>query len=824
MTNKGLSDLEVNVNRSKFGSNTILGEEKDNLFTIVKEVVFEPMFIILVLSASIYFVVGDFSEGIIMLIAIVFVASISIYQEQRSKSAVEALKKLSSPHATVIRNSATSKILSEEIVMDDLIVLSDGDLIPADAAIIEAHDFTVNESILTGESLSIEKGIKDSKNLVFQGTMVLSGSCIAKVTAIGNETKLGKIGKSLIEVETEKTPLQVQIGNFVRYMLYGGIVAFLVVCGLNYYLSNDLLNSFLQGLTLAMSVIPEEIPVAFSTFMALGAYRLYKDKVIAKKPQTVESLGAATVICTDKTGTITQNKMQLASIYVWTNDSLLDYTTSNAPFNEVLNYAMWSSEIQPFDEMEKSIHKKYEETTSNDERSSYQMYKEYPLGGTPPFMTHVFTAETKAPIIACKGAVEGVLNHCLVNTKQFTAIVSKAKELATKGYRVLGVAKSNHDIHSLPASQLELSFEFLGLVAFYDPPKENIAAVIQQFYKAGIQVKMITGDASETAISIAKQVAFSDYQHFMTGTEVMAMDNVELKNKVANCQIYARMFPEAKLKVIEALKANGEIVAMTGDGVNDGPALKAAHIGIAMGIQGSEIAKNAASLVLVDDDFSHMPDAIALGRRIYENLKKAIQYIISIHIPIMLIVMTPLVLTWKYLAIFSPVHVIFLELIMGPTCSIIFENEPIEANSMTKAPRKMGTTFLSFKELSISLVQGLVIAIACLGVGYYFMTLGHSIELVRTAVFSTLIFSNLFLTLSNRSFTASIFTTIQYKNKLIPLILFISISILFLSIYFKPVRDLFLFETLAINELTISFFSALAGVMWIEFLKKVKSK
>jgi P-type Ca2+ transporter type 2C len=823
MTHKGLTDSEVNSNRSKFGSNTILSEEKDNLFTIVKEVVLEPMFIILVLSASIYFVVGDFSEGIIMLIAIIFVASISIYQEQRSKSAVEALKKLSSPHATVIRNSANSKILSEEIVKDDLIVLSDGDLIPADAAIIEAHDFTVNESILTGESLSIEKGIKDSENLVFQGTMVLSGSCIAKVTAIGNETKLGKIGKSLIEVESEKTPLQIQIGNFVRYMLYGGIVAFLVVCGLNYYLSHDLLHSFLQGLTLAMSVIPEEIPVAFSTFMALGAYRLYKDKVIAKKPQTVESLGAATVICTDKTGTITQNKMQLASIYVWPNDSLLDYTSSNAPFNEVLNYAMWSSEIQPFDEMEKSIHKKYEETASNDERSSYQMFKEYPLGGTPPFMTHVFNAKNQAPIIACKGAVEGVLNQCFLNPDQYSAIVSKAKELATKGYRVLGVAKSNHDIHSLPASQLELSFEFLGLVAFYDPPKENIAAVIQQFYKAGIQVKMITGDASETTISIAKQVAFADYQHFMSGTEVMAMDNIELKSKVTNCQIYARMFPEAKLKVIEALKSNGEIVAMTGDGVNDGPALKAAHIGIAMGIQGSEIAKNAASLILVDDDFAHMPNAVALGRRIYENLKKAIQYIISIHIPIMLIVMTPLILAWKYLDIFSPVHVIFLELIMGPTCSIIFENEPIEANSMTKPPRKMGTSFLSFKELSISLVQGLVISIACLGVGYYFMTLGHSIELVRTVVFSTLIFSNLFLTLSNRSFTASIFTTIQYKNKLIPLILIISISILFLSIYLKPIRDIFLFETLSINELTICFIASLVGVMWIEFWKKVKS-
>lgn len=828
---KGLSDDEVISNREKFGMNTVDTEKHNSFFLVIKEIVLEPLFIILVGAAIIYFVLGEKNEGIIMLVALGFVSGISLYQENKSRNAVDALKKLSSPHAKVIRNGTVVEITSEEIVINDLIVVADGNIVPADAVVIEAHDFSVNESILTGEALPVTKKV-DAKSendslsfgegcgeaTIYLGTMIMTGSCIAQVVAIGKETKLGKIGQSLDAIEVTATPLQLQIKSFVRSMVSIGVLAFFIVWGINYYLSKNILDALLHGLTLAMSVLPEEIPVAFSTFMALGAYHLYKKKVITRSPYTVETLGAATVICVDKTGTITENQMRISAIYDFAENKIYDYTTEPFNFNSVIEYAMWSSEIEPFDAMEKSIHKAYTETVTTDHRPVFKMIHEYPLGGILPMMTHVFS-DNNTNIIAVKGSLEGVLNQCSLSADEKTNVQNQNNDFASKGFRVLAVAKSNHDVTSLPATQLELDFIFIGLVAFYDPPKQNMQHILKQFYDAGIQVKMITGDYAETASAIAKQINFKNTTLTLTGDAVMKLDDAQLCEKIKEVNIFARMFPDAKLKVIEALKANGEVVAMTGDGVNDGPALKAAHIGIAMGLRGSELAKKAASLILMDDDLSHMVEAVALGRRIYENLKKAIQYIISIHIPIILIVTVPLVLFWKYTNFFSPIHVIFLELIMGPTCSIIFENEPIEADSMQKPPRKMSTSFFSFKELSLSIIQGLAITSACLGLGYYYMMNNHNESEVRTVIYATLIFSNLFLTLVNRSFYYSIFTTLRYKNNLIPLVLVVSLLVLFLSIYLEPVRNIFQFTELTIIDLFLSFGVAFAGVIWIEFYK-----
>lgn len=761
---KGLTKEEVAINRSRFGVNTSESEIHNRFCPVLKEVVVEPLFLILVCSSLIYFILGEYNEGIIMLVALCFVSGISLYQENKSRSAVSALNKLTSPRAQVIRDGCVLEIPSGEIVVDDIIVVADGHIVPADAKILEVHDFSVNESILTGEALPVFKETTEPNNIVFQGTIIMTGTCVAKVIAIGKQTALGKIGQSLQQIEITKTPLQKQIKSFVRSMVGAGVIAFIIVWGINYYLSKNLLEGLLHGLTLAMSVLPEEIPVAFSTFMALGAYHLYKKKVIARSPHTVETLGAATVICTDKTGTITENKMQLSAIYDFTENKVYDYTVDAFSFNNVLEHAMWSSEIDPFDPMEKSIHKVYSSVAEIDKRPHYSIIHEYPLSGKPPIMTHVFSDKKSTNIIACKGSVEGVLNLSKLSVEQKNDIQNKAKIFASKGFRVLAVAKSDHDVKNLPASQHDLKFDFTGLVAFYDPHKENIIKILEQFYSAGIKVKMITGDYSETAVAIANQIHLKNSLNVLTGNEVMKMSEQQLCEKVAEINIFARMFPEAKLRVIEALKANGEVVAMTGDGVNDGPALKAAHIGIAMGLRGSELAKKASSLILVDDDLSHMVDAVALGRRIYENLKKAIQYIISIHIPIILIVTIPLLAFWKFTDFFSPIHVIFLELIMGPTCSIIFEREPIEADSMLKQPRKMNTSFFSFRELSLSIIQGLIITMACLSLGYYFMANNSNETFVRTIIYTTLIFSNLFLTLVNRSFQYSVFTTLRYKT------------------------------------------------------------
>ncbi len=815
----GLDDHEVLFQRATFGRNIINRESKNHFWTIVLEIIVEPLFLILLCTSVIYFVLGEYSEGFIMMLAILFVSGISLFQESRSRNAVESLRKLANPKVRVIRNNVEIIIDTEDLVVGDVFIIQDGNIIPADGVIIESNDFSVNESMLTGESLPMYKSTTEPSNIIFKGTMVESGSSKAEVTFVGINTSLGKIGKSLENIINEKTPLQKQIGRFTRSMVIYGIFAFFLVWGMNYFMEGNFINSLLRGLTLAMSVLPEEIPVAFSTFMALGAFHLYRKGVIARSPYTVEVLGAATVICTDKTGTLTENKMELAAIYDYKNETLYDYTKEIPKFNDVLTFAMWASESKPFDNMEKAIHKMYGMVTKYDQRPDFKMYKEYPLSGKPPIMTHVWKNTEGNFIIAVKGSIEKIVSQCQISDSEKIKIQDQSIFLAKMGYRVLCVAYSTHDINILPESQNDFEFRLLGLVAFYDPPKKNIKNVINKFYKAGVEVKMITGDLSETAEAIGKQIGIKKTNNFMTGNEVMQMPMNQLMVKVVNINIFARMFPEAKLKLIEALKANGEIVAMTGDGVNDSPALKSAHIGIAMGRGGSEAAKSAASIILMDDNLKWMVDAIALGRRIYENLKKAIRYIISIHIPVILIVALPLFFYWKYTNIFSPIHVIFLELIMGPTCSIIFENEPIEKNSMIKPPRKMNYDFFSAKELGISIIQGLVITAFCLGIGYYFIQTGKSEDMVRTIIYCTLILSNIFLTLVNRSFYYSVFTTLKYKNRLIPFVIFVSLTVLGLSLYFQPLRTVFGFESLSVTQLAASLIAAFVGVSWIEGYK-----
>lgn len=824
----GLNDEQVAESRSLHGSNSEIKSEKNHFLHVLADILSEPLFIILVFTSVIYFVLDQTDEGIIMIVALLFVAGISLYQENKSNNALKELNKINVAKARVIRNGKEIIIKSEDIVLNDLIIAEHGNIIPADAAILKCNDLSINESILTGESLPSIKSVNPEsngdltqKNKIFKGTMVYEGSCIARVTAIGANTEIGKIGKKLEETETSKSSLQIQIKNFVKKMVATGVVAFVVVWGINYFTTHNLLGSLLSGLTLAMSILPEEIPVAFSTFMALGAFYLYKKKIIVRSPYTVETLGAATVICADKTGTITQNEMHLAAIYDFENNKFFDFTKEEYQSSIVLEYAMWASETKPYDHMEKSIHEVYSKTNSDDKRKKFRMTFEYPLSGHPPIMTHVFEEKEKPEnsIIACKGALESILKQCKLTDEELTKIKNCNTSLTSKGYRVLAIAKSNLINNKLPQTQFEIIFDFLGLTAFYDPPKPNIKKVIKEFYNAGIDVKIITGDNAETTTAIASQIDFEKGNEILTGNQIMEMSNDELRMKVNDVKIFARMYPEAKQKVIELLKQNNEIVAMTGDGVNDAPALKSAHIGIAMGQRGSEVAKKASSLILMNDDLENMVDAIALGRRIYENLKKAIRYIISIHIPIILVVTLPLLLFWKYKFIFFPVHVIFLELIMGPTCSIIYEREPIEKNSMRKKPRKMQPNYFSWHELSLSIIQGLAITLVCLTVGYFFMKNDFSEEYVRTAIFSTLIFSNVMLTLVNRSFYYPISETIKYKNSLIPLIITISFALLASTIYVPQVRSLFSFEIIELKDMAICFIAAFVGVNWVELYK-----
>ena len=821
---KGLNDQEVIRSREQFGTNTLKFKKENGFVEALKSLAKEPMIILLLVASLIYFISGQIDDGLFLLSAIVIVSVISLYQDAKSRNALEKLKDFTQPNCTVIRNGISVQIKTEDLVIGDSMIVEEGSSVPADGTIVHSNDFSVNESILTGESFSINKDKFQDDNCVYKGTTVASGLAIATITHIGNQTKMGKIGESIDTIQVEKTPLELQINTFVKKLVIVGAVVFLIVWGINYFDSYDFADSLLKALTLAMSILPEEIPMAFTAFMAIGALRLMKMGVVVKQMKTVETLGSATVICTDKTGTITENKMSLAKVFALETLRISNPSDADAAEKEVLQIAMWASEPIPFDPMELALHQAYAKFTSADERPNFKMIHEYPLSGKPPMMTHLFENSAGKRIIAAKGAPEALINVSNLSNEEITKITDAIKTITSEGYRVLGVGESEFIGTGFPETQQEFKFKFKGIVAFYDPPKANINEVLNHFYDAGIKVKIVTGDNSETTIAIAKQIEFRGHEHSMTGDELMQLSDAELQEKVNTTNIFTRMFPEAKLRIINALKSNNEIVAMTGDGVNDGPALKSAHIGIAMGKKGTEIAKQAASLILVDDDLSKMVDAIAMGRRIYTNLKKAIQYIISIHIPIILTVFIPLALGWIYPNIFSPVHIIFLELIMGPTCSIVFENEPMEKNTMQKKPRPFVSSFFNWSELTTSIIQGLAITAGALTAYQYAVYQGLDEDRTRTMVFIVLISSNIFLTLVNRSFYYSILTTLKYKNNLVPIIIGITVLITALLLFVPTLTSFFGFERLTASNLLIAVLIGFISVIWYEIVKYQKRK
>ncbi|MBN8858351.1 MAG: cation-translocating P-type ATPase [Sphingobacteriales bacterium] len=818
---KGLSDEGVSSAARQYGFNQVKRRESNTFLELLLDLLKEPMVILLLVTSTIYFITGNKGDAIFLAVSIVFVTAISIFQDRRSRSALQKLKALTAPESKVIRNGKVISIRSEDIVMGDYMVIEEGSPVAADGQIIHSNDFSVNESLLTGESLPVYKDSLSGNNHVYQGTIATGGLAVATVTAIGNHTRLGQIGASLQNIKEEKTPLQLQIKNFVRKMVFLGIIIFLVVWGINFYRSREILDSLLKALALAMSILPEEIPVAFTTFMALGAWRLMKMGIIVRQMNTVETLGSATVICVDKTGTITENKMTLAGIY--TPGGGIKIIQENDSFNEqeheLLTAAMWASEPVPFDPMETTLHRKYEAITAKDERSQYQMIHEYPLSGKPPMMTHIFENREGIRIIAAKGAPEALIEVSRMTAAEKEKTLDIIKRMADEGFRLLGVAVADFAGTPFPADQYSFSFRFKGIVAFYDPPKQNIHKVFNDFYNAGIKVKIVTGDNKATTVAIAKQVGLRGIDGALTGDELLHIGEEKLNEAVKQTNIFARMFPEAKVKVINSLKAQQEIVAMTGDGVNDGPALKAAHIGIAMGKKGTEIAKTAASLILVNDDLSGMVSAVAMGRRIYGNLKKAIQYIISIHIPIILTVFLPLALGWVYPNIFSPVHIIFLELIMGPTCSIIYENEPMERNTMKEKPRPFTTTFFNWNELATSVMQGLMISAGTMITYQYAVHSGAGEDLTRAMVFTALITANIILTLINRSFFYSIFTTLRYKNPLVLLIIYATIALSVLILFVNPFASFFRFDIMNVRQTMFSIATGFVSVIWFEGIK-----
>jgi Ca2+-transporting ATPase len=819
----GLTYEQIQTARAEHGDNRLNYKRENGVVVGIKNLAKEPMIILLLLASCIYFVGGKTGDGFFLVSAIFVVSAITLYQDSRSRNALEKLKDFTQPKCSVVRNGEVLKIKTEDLVVGDSIMIEEGSAIPADGVIVHSNDFSVNESILTGESLSVFKDQNSDDHLVYMGTTVAGGLAIAVVTAIGNNTQLGKIGKSLESIKEQKTPLEIQINDFVKKLVISGAIVFVIVWAINYFRTYELLNSLLKALTLAMSILPEEIPMAFTTFMAIGAWRLMKMGVVVKQMKTVETLGSATVICIDKTGTLTENTMTLARLFVLSPAKVFDTSEElSDDARALVTTAMWASEPIPFDPMEVSLHKTYTELAPLDRRPSFKLIYEYPLDGQPPMMTHIFEDGLGNRIIAAKGAPEAIMAVSNLSVAERTQLEQVMQDLASDGYRILAVGEATFAGNNFPQKQQEFQFSFKGIVAFYDPPKKNIRSVLEDFYKAGISVKIITGDNAATTAAIAKQIGFNGYDESISGDRLMLLSSSELGATVINTNIFTRMFPEAKLKIVNALKQENEIVARTGDGVNDGPALKAAHIGIAMGKKGTEIARQAASLILLEDDLTKMVAAIAMGRRIYTNLKKAIQYIISIHIPIILTVFVPLALRWIYPNIFSPVHIIFFELIMGPTCSIMYENEPMEQNAMHEKPRHFATKFFNNRELTTSIVQGLAITLGSLFTYRYAVSTGADEATTRTMVFTVLLSANILLTLVNRSFYYSVITTMKYKNNLVLLILGITILLSAAMLYIKPLTTFFDLEQLTLAQLSIAIGIGFLSVAWYEVIKWAK--
>jgi len=838
----GLTANQAAAQQKIFGKNELEATRRHPVLDSIRNIVTEPMFLLLAVACILYFILGDFTEAMMMVVSILFVTGIELYQENKSERALEALRQFTRAQVSVLRDGQWVNLPSEDLVPDDVVRIEEGERIPADGLLLEQHDLSVDESVLTGESLPIEKSLEtpppvprapstvdpepstvnrapstvnrapSTVNRLLQGTTVASGKGVFKVTAIGANSEFGKLGKSIESIDPEQTPLQIQINRFVRNMAIAGGLAFALVFALNFWTENDVWKALLFSLTLAMAILPQEIPVAFSAFMGLGAFRMTKFGILAKQPKTVESLGSATVICLDKTGTITQNQMSVAE--------LADFSGQK----RTLEFALWSSEPEPFDPMEKAILAAQIAalSVSDDPRHGFELIKEYPLGGTPPMMTHIWEKQGKGRVIACKGAVERLLEISKVEAGLRDQILAKTEEMAGKGYRVLGVASATFEGTAFPDKQDDFAWKFEGLAAFFDPPKKNVTGVFKKFYKAGIRVIMITGDHIATAQNIAQNIGLKGWEAAMTGDEVMALKDADFRDAVQKVNVFARMYPDAKLRIVNALKALGETVAMSGDGVNDGPALKAAQIGVAMGKKGTEIAKSAASLVLLNDNLGAMVTAIRMGRRIYDNLRKAIRYIISIHLPIVLTVVVPLLLGWPYVHILLPLHVIFLELVMDPTAAIAFENEPAESNLMRKPPRAANTSLFSWNELLVSLLQGAAITAGVFWMYHYAIGQGKTEESVRSMVFATLVTANLFLTLANRSFDYAFHRTLFYKNNMLPFILAISVGMLVAILYVPFLSQLFKMGAISAADLGWCVLAGFLSVVWFEVYKAIR--
>ena len=811
---QGLSSKEVLESRAKYGMNMMEKKKKESLFSKVLNVFKEPMFLLLLITASIYFILGEVGDGIIMLCFILFISGIEFFQEQKTDKALEALNTLSALNVKVLRDGKIQEIDSKDIVMGDIILLEEGDKVSADGILLECQGLGMNESSLTGESEVVYKKIQEDNenhfkwNMCYAGTDVANGSALMKVVAIGSQTEYGKIGKVLNAISKEKTPLEKQIKKLVIVCTIISFIFFIFVLIVNFMVHSDLqfnerlIQSILPAITVAMSSIPEEIPVVLTVFLAMGAWQLAKKNALTKNMKAVETLGAVTVLCTDKTGTLTENKMQVQNCFIKDDD-----------FYRV---ALLACSKEPYDPMEIAIQDACFTHQISKEIYHHTCLHEYIFNHEDKMMGQVWQLEQNK-ILCVKGAYENVLPLCHLKQTEYDEIVKQAIEYSKKGYRVLALAKNDH-MEQIPETLKENTLSFVGLIALVDPPRHGVKESIQSCYEAGVRVIMITGDNGDTAKGIASQIGLKQHTKVITGEELEKMSDEELEKKVKETNIFARVYPNHKMRIVKALQKHQEVVAMTGDGVNDAPALKRASIGIAMGKRGTNVSKEASDMILMDDHFNTIVDAIKNGRVIYSNIKKAISYILVIHMPIALACLfVPLL----HLPVFLlPIHIVLLELIIDPTSSIIFERLKPDNNVMKEKPRKINDPIISSSIIVKCILQEVAIFAGFFGSYYHLIKNGMDPVFSVTFSFTVLVLSNIFIVyvLQSNEFALKNMI-IDLKDKVIAFINFVIILMLLFIIYVPFLQKIVGTTPLTLKELFCAILISIMVTLPFDLLK-----
>ncbi|WP_270501038.1 cation-translocating P-type ATPase [Clostridium butyricum] len=818
----GLNSEEVEKLQKKYGMNELVIQEKPNMLKKFLGVFKEPMFLLLLIAATVYFLLGAPKDGAIMLVFVGFVASITFIQEWKTEKTMNALKDLTSPKVNTLRNGKNILIKSTELVPGDVVFLSEGERIPADCIVLEPSNFSVDESILTGESeyvmkVSTTQSEKSTdywkKDILYAGTLCVFGKCTAIVKFTGINTEYGKIGKAISEAKDEPTPLQKKVSILVKNIAIAGVILCISVMVASYFYSFNILNSILSGISLAMAIIPEEFPVVLTVFLSMGAYRLAKNNTLMRKISAVETLGSATVLCVDKTGTITQNKMKVKSIYsdgrIFNNEDLKN--------QELSDLMVLSCEKDPYDPMEKAI-LEAANLSQLETLYKYDLSKKIAFDSKTKRMANIYIKDNKY-YVAVKGSAETVLGLCNLDKETMDEINIEIDKMASNGLRVLALADCTSEKVYEDLECYELTFK--ALVGLQDPPKEGVEEAIKLCKKAGIRVVMITGDYSKTAMAIGEEIGLKFTDKVIVGNEIDSLSENELCEVVKSCDVFSRVIPEQKMKIVKALKKNGEIVAMTGDGVNDAPALKSADIGIAMGQRGTEVAKEAAHMILMDDNFTTIVKSVKDGRRVYDNIRKAMVYILIIHIPIAAMAMfAPL---FNLPPLLLPMHIMLLELIIDPTCSIVFEGEPAEANIMENPPRPPQEPLLT-RNLTIKVVlQGVVMFLAAFMPFHYMIDLGISSEYARSFSLITFIVANVTLVLVNRSNTELLYHLIKEKGSKVRLIVnSMALIMVFAIVYIPILNGFFRTEKIGIYPLIFAIVLGFISTGWWEIVKIIR--